>query len=169
MKRGTIREDGMVLLRTKKGQMIWGTKEQWDRLEQWRVNYMNKRRSIYRKLENKKWKIGEYNPENQKYYVRNSGNYTPIWGTLDDVIKYKQKKKDMKVKYTQKMKQEKRLEAIQNKRRRGDIDPILNLIFFKYNCLTGAEIWYTKENFNKIMEKDRIRNKNRTNRSNVLV
>lgn len=161
MKRGTVREDGMILLRTKKGVQIWGNQEQWNNAEKWRLNYMEKRRNMYRNSEVKKWKIGELNPENGKYYIRNSGNYTPIWGTLDDVIKYQKQKRDMKVKYLEKMKQQKRLVAIENKRRRGDIDPILNLIFFKYNCLTGSEIWYNKEKFETIMEKERKKRKER--------
>jgi hypothetical protein len=32
-------------------------------------------------------------------------------------------------------------------RRRGDIDPILNLIFWKYNSLSGNEIWLRPEKF----------------------
>ena len=167
MKRGTVREDGMVLLRTKKGVAIWGTKEQWDNMEKWRINYMEKRRNMYRQPQNKKWKIGEYNPDNGKYYLRNSGNYTPMWGTWDDVLKHKQQKKDMKTKYVEKMKQESRLKTIQNKRKRGDIDPILNLIFFKYNCLTGAEIWYTKDKFIQIMEKEKTTRKERYKRNAI--
>lgn len=161
MKRGTVREDGMILLRTKKGVQIWGNQEQWNNAEKWRLNYMEKRRNMYRNSEVKKWKIGDLNPENGKYYIRNSGNYTPIWGTIDDVIKYQKQKRDMKVKYLEKMKQQKRLVAIENKRRRGDIDPILNLIFFKYNSLTGSEIWYNKEKFETIMEKERKKRKER--------
>ena len=166
MKRGTIREDGMVLLRTKKGQQIWGTQHQWEKAEAWRINYMNKRRSIYRNISpEKKWKIGDYNPEIGKYYIRNSGNYTPIWGTIEELNKYREQRKDIKTKYVQKLKKQKRLESLQgNKRRRGDIDPVLNLVFFKYNYLTGAEFWYTKEKFNSMIQKEKAYRKRRSNK-----
>ena len=82
LKRGFVREDGMVYLRSKKGVQIWGIKEDWERIEKNRIEYMNKRRTMYRAMPSElKYKIGYYNPETKLYFIRKSVNLSPLWGT----------------------------------------------------------------------------------------
>ena len=45
-------------------------------------------------------------------------------------------------------------------RKRGDIDPILNLIFWRYNCSSGTEIWLTPNKFKLAWEKSKELRKN---------
>jgi hypothetical protein len=170
MKRGTVREDGMVYLRKRRGKEIWGTQEEWNHIEKWRKDYMEKRRSQYRSLpENKKYKIGQYNPENGLYFIRKSGNLSPIWGTKEQLDKYKEKRRQMKVVYVERMKfvKKERMANLQIRRRRGDIDPVLGLVFFKYNADNGNEIWYTKEKFNLMRDKD-ISNRSRIRTKQIV-
>jgi hypothetical protein len=158
LKRGTIGEDGRVYLRKKKGQEIWGTKEDFERMEKWRMQYMEKRRAFYRALpEDKKYKIGQQNPETGLYFIRTSGNLNPIWGTKENLDEYRKKRKQLRLSYIQKIKPLKieRMNNLQNRWRRGDIDPILGLLFFKYNSQTGNEIWMTKEKFNMALAKEK--------------
>jgi len=90
LKRGAVRADGMVLVRRKNGVEIWGTKEQLDTLKLTNQKYMEKRRTEYRKIsKEKKWNIGDYNPQNGLYFIRRSGNLNCIWGTKDRLEKYK--------------------------------------------------------------------------------
>lgn len=157
MKRGTVREDGMVYLRKVRGKEVWGTAEQFANLEKWRKNYMEKRRNDFRLLPiEKRFKIGDYNPENGKYFIRLSGNLTPMWGTPEDVIKFRNQRREIKEKYVARKKEERlNQNKPEHRWKRGDIDPILNLVFFKYNYLTGAEFWYTREKFDHMLKKDK--------------
>lgn len=167
MKRGTVREDGMVYLRKRRGVEIWGSQEEWNHMEKWRREYMEKRRIQYRSLPaNKKYKIGDYNPETGLYFIRKSGNLNPIWGTKEQLDQYREKRRQMKLVYMDRMKfvKKEKMAKIQTRWRRGDIDPVLGLVFFKYNSDNGNEIWYTKEKFILMRNKDisnrsRIRNK----------
>jgi hypothetical protein len=157
MKRGTVREDGMVYLRKRKGKEIWGNQEEWIHIEKWRKEYMEKRRIQYRSLPaEKKYKIGEYNPEIGLYFIRKSGNLNPIWGTKEQLDKHREKRRQMKVVYIQRMKvvKKEKMANLENRWRRGDIDPVLGLVFFKYNSDNGNEIWYKKEKFNLMRNKD---------------
>lgn len=163
MKRGTVREDGMVYLRKRRGKEIWGSKEEWNHMEKWRKDYMEKRRALYRSLPaDKKYKIGDYNPTTGLYFIRKSGNLNGIWGTKEKLDKYREKRKQMKVVYIDRMKvvKKEKMTNIQNRWKRGDIDPVLGLVFFKYNSDNGNEIWYPKEKFFLMRNKD-ISNRSR--------
>jgi hypothetical protein len=168
-KRGTVREDGLVYIRKRNGKEIWGSPEQWENSKQWHLKYNDKCMNLHRK-KNKKWKIGEYNPENEMYFIRSSGNYNNIWGTLEEVQKLRDKKRQMKLAYKARMIEVKK-ENLKNapiKRKRGDIDPVLNLYFFKLNSLTGVEIWYSKEKFQKYINKEKeTRNKRNKLKNNA--
>jgi len=165
-KHGTVREDGKIYLRTRLGKQIWGTQEDWDNAQSWRRQY-NLKKMLEHRSKDKKWKIGEFNSENGLYYLRASGNYTPMWGTLEQVQKLREQKRAMKLAYKEKMRPVK-AENIQNnpKRRRGDFDPILNLYFYKRNCLTGVEIWYPKEKFQHYINMDKQTRKRNAKRRN---
>jgi len=167
-KRGTVREDGLIYIRKKFGREVWGTQEQWEKLKEWSAKYNDACRNQHRN-KNKKWKIGEYNPDNGMYFLRCSGNYKPMWGTIEEVQQLRDKKRQIKIAYKSRMADVKK-EALKNtpiKRKRGDFDPILNLYFYKLNCLTGVEIWYEKERFQHYINKEREtrikRNKNKSN------
>jgi len=143
MKRGTVREDGMIYIRKNRDKEIWGTKQEFERTQKWRKEYMEKRRNMDRSLpENKKYKIGQYNPENGLYFIRKSGNLTAIWGTEEQLLEYRKKRKAMKVVYIQKMKvlKKEKMSNLERRWRRGDLDPVLGLVFFKYNSDNGSQL-----------------------------
>jgi len=142
-KRGYQREDGLVLIRRKHGQEIYGTIQELEDMRQKHREYMAKLRIINK--DQKKWKIGEFNPENNLYFIRKSGNLKPMWGTIEQLQIHIKKRKQIKINYIQKMKAIKSIP--EQKRKRGDVDPILNLYFWKYNYISGKEIWLTKEKF----------------------
>jgi hypothetical protein len=158
LKRGAVRADGMVLIRRKKGVEIWGSKEQFDALKLAHQKYMERRRAEYRKIpKEKKWNIGDYNPQNGLYFIRTSGNLNYIWGTKDRLEKYREQRKLLRLKYVDKLKQ-KKLETKESygiKRKRGDIDPILNKVFWKYDFTSGKEIWLDREKYLKTLEKEK--------------
>lgn len=157
LKRGFVREDGMVYLRTKKGVQIWGTKADWERMEKTRIEYMEKRRIMYRALPSElKYKIGQYNPETKLYFIRKSGNLSPMWGTKHELDMYRLKRKEMRLSYINRLKSTKNetKNSYGIRRRRGDIDPILNLVFFKYNTDSGKEMWMSKEKWEDYKRKN---------------
>jgi len=157
MKRGFVREDGMVYLRTKKGVQIWGTKTDWERMEKTRIEYMEKRRMMYHAMPPElKYKIGQYNPETKLYFIRKSGNLSPIWGTKSELEMYRLKRKEMRLKYVNRLKNTKNQtkNSYGIRRRRGDIDPILNLVFFKYNTDSGKEMWMSPEKWEDFKRKN---------------
>ncbi len=154
-KRGTVREDGKIFLEVRKGEEVWVAKDVWEKHISWRKKYIDIKRTEHRN-KTKKWKIGDLNPENGLYFIRYGGNYTPIWGTEERLQSYRKQRYATNLVYKEKMKDIKKINK-ESKRKRGDWDPILNLYFFKYNSLTGVEIWYTKEVFNKYRDKDRLR------------
>ncbi len=172
--RGYVREDGMVYLRKKEGKEIWGTKERFEKMEKNRLEYMEKKRLEYNQIPvEKRIKIGTYNPETGLYFIRIGGNLAPIWGTKEKLEQYKNMKKTMAKNY--KMAKLKTKVIIPKdsplRRRRGDIDPVLNLVFLKYDLYTGQEVWTTKEKLNLYNLKEREAKRKRmkaksTNHSN---
>lgn len=148
LKRGHVREDGMVLLRRKGDKEQYVSKECYDRCLEYYKNYRAKRRESYRATE-RKWKIGEFNPENNLYFIRNNGAYRPIFGTMEQVNAYR---KTIGVKQTIYYQNRKPYEKV---RRRGDVDPVLNLVFWRYHYRTGGEFWVTRENYLERLEKER--------------
>lgn len=161
-KRGTVREDGKIFIKMIKGKEFWGSQEQWDNNEKWRKEYMEKQRNHYRTVE-RKYKIGEYNPENGLYFMRLCGNYKPIWATFEQVEAYKAQRKEIKQKYKARMMPNKEnvILGYGIRRRRGDYDPILNIYFYKYNSMTGKEIWLDKERFDRRIRQEKEARKNR--------
>lgn len=139
MKRGTVREDGKVLLRTHYGQQIWGTVEQYNRLVATQYRWVTERR-LKSKLD-KQWRIGEQDPETGLYFIRTMGNYKLKFGTLEELEEFRVKRKNIFKNYKEKKHKNTCIY------KRGDIDPILNLYFWKYNTQSGNPIWYTKEMF----------------------
>lgn len=156
MKRGFVRDDGMVFLRRKKGAIIWGTKESWEKLEKNRLEYMKKRYAHYKSLpENQKFKIGDYNHETGLYFIRKSGNLNPIWGTKDQLDAYRSKRRNIRKSYREKLSESRVVtkNSHEIKRRRGDIDPVLNLIFFRYNTDSGKELWMSPQRWEEYKKK----------------
>lgn len=148
LKRGHVREDGMVLLRRRHGQDFYVTKERYESYLKSYKKHIDKRRQSYREVE-RKWKIGEINPETGLYFIRNNGAYRPIFGTLNDLEIYRNKVREKQKKYISCRK------TFEKKWRRGDVDPVMSLYFWKYNYRDGKEIWLTKEKFNAQLDREK--------------
>ena len=153
LKSGTVREDGKVLLKRYAGEEIWVTKERYESNKKSYKKHIQKRMMEYR-ANGKKWRIGEYNPENGLYFIRNNPAYRPIFGTMEKLIEYRKKVAEKTNRY---WKNRKPFEKVY---KRGDIDPILNLVFWRYNCRDGKEMWKTPEQFKELLAKDKESRKN---------
>jgi len=156
LKRGHVREDGMILLRRKGDKEHYVSKECYDRCIEYYRNYRAKRRESYRASE-KKWKIGELNPDNGLYFIRNNGAYRPIFGTMEQVNAYRKV-----VTNKQKIYFDTRKPYVKE-RCRGDVDPILNLVFWRYHYRTGREFWVTRENYLERLENEKKYRRKRYN------
>jgi len=156
LKRGTVREDGKVLIRRTYGKEVWGTPEQYRNLINTQYKLTTKLRLEYN--ESKKFKIGDQDPATGLYFIRVLGNYKPLFGTLEQLEEYKAKRKNIFQNY--KTKKHKNPQIY----KRGDRDPILNLYFWKYNTQSGSPIWYTKEKFEKTLLRDKLTRRKRIER-----
>ena len=153
IKRGTVREDGLVFLKNHFDKQIWLTREKYDSYAETYKNYITKRMMDHRS-NGKKWKIGDFNPENGLYFLRTNSAYRPIFGTLEQLVERRRKISEKTSEYWKIRKPFVRI------RKRGDIDPILNLIFWRYNCRSGTEIWLTPNKFKVAWEKSKESRKN---------
>jgi hypothetical protein len=139
LKRGHVREDGMILLRRRAGVEVWGTVEQYRNLINTQYKATTKKRLNYNN--GTKFKIGYQDPDTGLYFIRVLGNYKPLFGTLEQLNEYRAKRRTIFEKY--KIKKHKNPHIF----KRGDWDPVLNLYFWKYNTQSGNPIWYNKEKF----------------------
>jgi hypothetical protein len=153
IKRGAVREDGMILLKRYAGEEIWVTREHYDKYIKSYKKHIAKRMMDYRN-NGKRWRVGEFNPENGLYFLRNNGAYRPIFGTLEQLAEHRRKVAEKTTKYWKNRK------PFIRTRKRGDIDPVLNLIFWRYNCRDGTELWLTPEKFKVLWERSKEQRKN---------
>jgi len=137
------------------GKEEWVTKE---RLERHKIkSKRNKRKHVERllKLPKTGLKIGDQNPDNPKEYVVFFIGNKPYFGTLEHLKRVKEaraiayRKRDIKAK---KIRAE-RLARLENRHRRGDIDPITNKIFWDYDRI-AKEIWLDPEIYHRKRQKD---------------
>ncbi len=156
IKRGTVREDGLVFLRRSRGKEKWGTVEQYKNLVDVQHKATTKKRIAYKSAI--KFKIGEQDSETGLYFIRTLGNYKPKFGTLQELEEYKNKRKNIFKNY--KFKKHRNPQIY----KRGHWDPILNLFFWKYNTQSGSEIWYTKAKFLERSRKENLAAKERRER-----
>lgn len=156
LKRGHVREDGMILLRRRAGVEVWGTVEQYRNLINTQYKATTQKRLNYN--ETKKFKIGDKHPETGLYFIRVLGNYKPLFGTLEQLEEYRRKRRAIFQNY--KIKKHKNPHIY----KRGDWDPILNLYFWKYNTQSGTPIWYTKDRFEDKWKKEKFLTKARRER-----
>ncbi len=153
LKRGAVREDGKILLKRYAGEEIWVTQEQYDNFIKSYKKHITKRMMDYRN-NGKRWKIGEYNAENGLYFIRNNGAYRPIFGTLEQLAEYRRKVAEKTSRYWKARK------PFEKTYKRGDIDPVLNLVFWRYNNRDGKEMWRTPEQYKELLARDKESRKN---------
>lgn len=105
-------------------------------------------------------KIGDQNPDNPMQYVVSFTGNKPYFGTETELEKAQQsramayRKRFIKSK---KIRTE-RLERLEKRRKRGEIDPSTSLIFWEYNRI-AKEIWLQPEIFNAKRDKASARRK----------
>jgi hypothetical protein len=164
-KRGTVREDGLVYIRKSRNKEVWGTQEQFENLIKKSAAYIERKRNESRNSTNKKWKLGEYNPDIGLYFIRKTCNQSIIWGTAEQLQTHREKRKKMRLDYKSRIQPNKKnvIESFEIRRKRGDLDPILNLYFYKYNSTSGNEMWLTKEKFDSYQAKQKNRKKLKKN------
>ena len=102
IRRGTVREDGKLFwaYKVSKGKKyeIWLSKEKYDSYEKTRKKYYSAKLEKYRddqsKLDPKdRNTFGKYNPENGLYFIRLNSNSIPQYGTLEEVEKFRSKRR----------------------------------------------------------------------------
>lgn len=152
-------ETGLYFIRyDDKGLPVWRVKEFLDKLRA--------RNKISRKIYSQKGKllplpnvcVGDPHPETSGLYVKCIRNRRIFYGTMEEVEELKSRLSKTYKKYKQKNKQEiklknasRRKEIMKSlnselKRKRGDIDPMAQKIFWGYNG-RGDEVWFKKEIF----------------------
>ena len=90
MKRGTTREDGKVFSRISKGKEIWLTKEQYDKREISRKQYVRNCIKSYYSRRKSVRKIGEFNHNKNLYFCGISTSGKEVWKNkkyLDRIVK----------------------------------------------------------------------------------
>ena len=90
MKRGTIREDGKVFARILEGKEIWLTKEQYEKREKSRKEYIKRCMKSYYSRRKSVRKIGEYDHNKNLYFCGVSSSGKEVWRKkqyLDRIIK----------------------------------------------------------------------------------
>ena len=90
MKRGTIREDGKVFARILEGKEIWLTKEQYEKREKSRKEYIKRCMKSYYSRRKSVRKIGEYDHNKNLYFCGVSCSGKEVWRKkqyLDRIIK----------------------------------------------------------------------------------
>lgn len=79
MKRGTVREDGKVFARILYGKEIWLTKEQYEKREKSRKEYVRKCMKMYYSRRKSVRKIGEYDHQKNLYFCGISSSGKEVW------------------------------------------------------------------------------------------
>jgi len=79
MKRGTVREDGMIYFRLKKGKEEWLTKERYKEEIAKEKKYRLKCRQMYYAMRKEVFSFGQYDEKRNLYYIGISSSGKPIW------------------------------------------------------------------------------------------
>lgn len=167
------------------GKEIWLTK---DKFESKKITCRKNKLKHYHKLK----KLpppsvcpGDKHPEKPDLYVVRLCANKVVWGTYEQYCKHKEARNASYRKYHERARlkkverskeiREERLSYLKDnpslKRRRGDIDPILNLIFWGYSSY-GNEVWMTPERFTSkrldgIANRKKLRERNKNGRKST--
>ncbi len=93
-KRGEAREDGKVFARMLDGKELWLTKEQYDRRERSRREYVRKCYDAYKRRQNAKTEdqrnyLGKYDVATNLYFIGVTSSGKERWGTKDQLDTYR--------------------------------------------------------------------------------
>lgn len=96
IKRGTAREDGKIFWGYKKNEELWITKEQYEKRENTRREYICKCRQRYYERQQAKHEvernfIGKYDSARNLYFLRVSSSGKEIWGTKYQLEEFRKK------------------------------------------------------------------------------
>ena len=105
MKRGYVREDGMVYARMLDGKPLWLTKEQYERREESRKKYVKECFAMYKRRRQYIKKIGEYDHRKNLYFVGVSSSGKEIWRSRAFYERFLEKVKRSKSRYNQRCKE----------------------------------------------------------------
>ena len=101
MKRGTIREDGKVFARMLEGKEIWITKEQYDKREATRKNYVKRCQEMYKKYRKEIRSFGDYDHKRNLYFIGISSSGKEVWRSKAFLEKRKKQHDLRKKEYNQ--------------------------------------------------------------------
>lgn len=104
MKRGTVREDGKVFARYLYGKELWITKEQYEKREKTRKEYVKNCLLAYRKMCKEKKSFGDCNHSKNLYFIGISSSGKEIWRSRTYLEKFRKKQNLNKRKYTERCK-----------------------------------------------------------------
>lgn len=94
IKRGTIREDGKLFWSYKKNKELWISKDQYEKRENTRRQYVIKCRQRYYQRQNAKHLvernfIGKYNFSKNLYFIKVSTSGKEVWGTKEQLDQFR--------------------------------------------------------------------------------
>jgi len=104
-KRGTVREDGLVYHRKKKGKEVWLTPEAYQVALDKENKYRSHCRKVYESLNKPKPAFGEYCPRRNLYFICISSSGKEVWRNRNWFEKFRSKQRINKRKYYDKCKQ----------------------------------------------------------------
>ena len=79
IKRGTVREDGKIFARYRKGKELWISKEQYERREKSRKEYVKNCIESYKKRRKEIRSFGEYDEKINLYFIGISSSGKEVW------------------------------------------------------------------------------------------
>lgn len=110
LKRGTMREDGMVFARMYRGKETWITPQQYEKREQTRRAYVRKcaanykRRQLAKSIMDRNY-LGRYDPYTDKYFLGITSAGKEMWGTKQQLCKTRNDMNSRRKKFTERCKQ----------------------------------------------------------------
>jgi len=105
MKRGYIREDGMIFMRMLKGMPLWVTAEQYKNREDSRKRYVRKCMKMYKEIRTDIKSFGEYDHRKNLYFIGISTSGKEVWRNKVFYENAIEKIKRNKKKYNERCKQ----------------------------------------------------------------
>lgn len=109
IRRGTVSEDGKVFWAYSKNKEIWISKEQYERRENSRREYVRKCREQYYKRQLAKHEvfrnfIGKYDSSKNMYFIRISSSGKEVWGSKEQLENFRKMHNKCRTRMYQKLK-----------------------------------------------------------------
>lgn len=152
LKCGTIREDGMVYWRARKGIPIWITAEQYKKRIESQKKYVKlcaaeyKRRQLAKPPGERNY-IGRYDEAKNLYFITVSSSGKEVWGTKEQLLRYRQKIARNRKRFT-----DRNFTLPQTNLKFGDPHPTKPGLFVI--LLSGNKAYFgDKERFKKVRER----------------